>query len=67
MNKYVAVDLVVSDNKKFLTNDLLLTNDVFEAKSFVTLQDCEYFINLNNLGYRVKPLQVFYYFEMSVN
>lgn len=65
MNKYIAVDLIVSDNKKFLTEGLLLTDDVFEAKSFVSLQDCEYFIGSNNLTYRVKPLQIFYYFEMS--
>lgn len=61
MSKYIAVDLIVSDKKKFLTEDLLLTDDVFEAKSFNTLQDCEYFISSNQLGYRVKPLQVYYY------
>lgn len=67
MNKYVAVDLLVSDNKKFITEDLLLTDDVFNAKYFVTLQDCEYFISMNDLGYRVKPLRASYYFEMSIN
>lgn len=65
MSRYVAVDLIVSDNKKFLTDGLLLTDDLFEAKHFISLQDCEYFISVNDLSYRVKPLQVNYYFEMS--
>lgn len=65
MNKYIAVDLIVSDNKKFLTEDLLLTDEIFDAKYFTSIQDCEYFINAKGLSKRLKPLQVSYYYEMS--
>ena len=58
--RIIAVDVVVKDNKKYLTDNLDLTDDVFGAKVFLTTQDCNYFLFKNDLERRVVPVDLFY-------
>ena len=58
--RYVAVDLIAKGNKVYLTDNIDLTDDVFDAKSFRSIQDCQYFIDTNGLKRRVKPISLTY-------
>ena len=53
--------MVVKDSKKFLTETSELTDDVFDAATFRTIQDCQYFIDTNDLSRRASPISVSYF------
>ena len=58
---YIAVDLVVADNKKYLTKDYTLVADLEDCFQFKTIQDCQMFIDKKEgLKRRVMPLKVDY-------
>ena len=58
---YIAVDIVVSDNQKYLTKDYTLVSDLEDCIQFKTIQDCQMFIDKNYaLKRRVVPLKVDY-------
>jgi len=58
---YIAVDIVVMDNKKYLTEDYMLVADLENCKQFKTKQDCQMFIDKKyKLKRRVMPLKVDY-------
>ena len=61
--RIIAVDVIISDDKKYLTDNLDLTNDVFEAKIFRTNQDCNYFLFKNNLERRCVPINLYHLVE----
>jgi hypothetical protein len=58
---YIAVDIVVTGEKKYLTNDCMLTAHLEDCQQFKTKQDCQMFIDKHEgLKRRVMPLQVNY-------
>ena len=58
---YIAVDIVVSDNQKYLTKDYTLVSDLEDCIQFKTDQDCQMFIDKNeSIKRRVVPLKVDY-------